>query len=143
VAHPYAETGAGTTGLGTGPRVLVVDDEDLIRWSLRECLSAHGYRVVEAQSAAEALERFYDGVDLVLLDYRLPDANGLEVTDQIRQSSLSCPVLLMTAYGTPELREEAARHNVFRIVEKPFDVPEVVEYVSMVLSPTSAPGAHR
>jgi len=61
------------------PTILVVDDEALIRWSLAERLTAEGYRVVEAATVAEALAKAEEGVDLTLLDYRLPDGEGLSV----------------------------------------------------------------
>ena len=60
--------------------------KQLIRWSLTNRLSDEGYRVLEAGTAAEALERFREGVDLVLLDYRLPDGDGLSVLKQIKDT---------------------------------------------------------
>ena len=56
--------------------ILVVDDEQLIRWSLTERLRSEGYDLAEAATGREALEKARDGVDLVLLDYKLPDLDG-------------------------------------------------------------------
>src|SRR4026207_2470155 len=60
----------------TNATVLIVDDEDLIRWSLRERLRTEGYDILEAGTGKAALDQFKTGVDLVLLDYRLPDIDG-------------------------------------------------------------------
>src|SRR5437588_9637829 len=61
------------------PTVLVVDDEKLIRWSLKERLQAAGYHVSEAADGGEALRRIEEGADLVLLDLKLPDADGVTI----------------------------------------------------------------
>ena len=65
--------------------VLVVDDEALIRWSLTERLKSEGYNVLEAETGRAALEQVGEGVDLVLLDYRLPDTDGVSVLRKIKE----------------------------------------------------------
>ena len=66
------------------PTILVVDDEELVRWSLRQRLEAADYQVVEAATGEAAIEAFKNGVDLVLLDYGLPDTNGIDVLITLR-----------------------------------------------------------
>ena len=66
--------------------VLVVDDEPLIRWSLVNRLKEEGYRTLEAGTGADAVAHHRDGVDLVLLDFALPDSNGLTVLKQIKET---------------------------------------------------------
>ena len=74
------------------PTILVVDDEQLIRWSLSERLTHEGYRVVDADTAKGALERHAEGVDLVLLDYKLPDGDGLSVLKKIKDDVINIVV---------------------------------------------------
>ena len=121
-----------------GFRVLVVDDEDLIRWSLKEGLSSRGHTVIEADRGRVVLETCLNGVDLALLDYRLPDTDGLELAALIRRSSPACKVILMTGYGSPELTRQAAESDVFRVVDKPFDVSEVLDLVERALHATGS-----
>ena len=67
--------------------ILVVDDESLLRVSLRARLDEEGYGLLEAGTAAEALEQLASEPDLVLLDFQLPDGDGLDVLRQIKQRS--------------------------------------------------------
>jgi len=113
-------------------RVLVVDDEALIRWSIVETLARAGHVVVEAGDAATAVRRLTEErepVDVVLVDYRLPDSNGLDLVTTIRQRSPGSAVVLMTAYGTPEVIAGALDLGVHRVLSKPFDMDDLASVV--------------
>jgi two-component system, NtrC family, response regulator AtoC len=88
----------------SGPAtILVVDDERLIRWSLEQQLQREGYAVHSVETGAEALQRMQtDPSDLVLLDVRLPDADGVELLGRLRAADPECLVVMMTAHGGVE-----------------------------------------
>lgn len=109
-------------------RVLVVDDELLIRWSIAETLKEYGYSVLEADNglaALRALQTASPPVDAVLLDYRLPDTNNLSLLAQIRRIAPRTPVVLMTAFGTPEVVEGALRLGAYDVLDKPFEMSDL------------------
>src|SRR5215471_12773979 len=114
------------------PRVLVVDDEALIRWSLAESFADVGYEVTEAGDGASAVARASNGetFDAVVLDYRLPDSNDLHLLETIRQLQPTAAVVMMTAFGTPEVTSGALKLGAYRVVAKPFDVHDMVSLVA-------------
>jgi two-component system response regulator AtoC len=116
--------------------ILVVDDEPLIRWSLVNRLEQEGYRVLEAESAAQAHERRREGVDLVLLDYRLPDADGLSVLKTIRETSPDTLVIMLTGDASVAVAVEAMKQGAFHYATKPFDVDEIALLVERALETT-------
>jgi DNA-binding NtrC family response regulator len=116
--------------------ILVVDDEQLIRWSLVERLSAEGYRMLEAGTGKEALSRFGDGVDLVLLDYRLPDIDGLHVLKQVRQRDPDTLVILLTAFSSVDTAVEVMKQGAYHYATKPFNLDEIVLLVEKALETT-------
>jgi two-component system NtrC family response regulator len=125
------------------PTVLVVDDEHLIRWSLGQQLAASGYGVREAADGAEAL-RLFEGADgprpsLVLLDLKLPDLDGLELLRRMKRARPDCPVIMMTAHGTPETASEALQEGAFRILYKPFNQAFLMDLVRKALEPAPPP----
>ena len=102
------------------PTILVVDDEQLIRWSLTSRLTDEGYRVFEADTAAAALKRVREGVDLVLLDYRLPDSDGLAVLKQIKENDPDT-LVIMSIRVAP--------------TERPGEQDLILEHATVPLSP--------
>jgi DNA-binding NtrC family response regulator len=112
--------------------VLVVDDEPLIRWSLAETLSDRGHTVTEAGDGKEALRVVTlapNRPDVVLLDYRLPDSNDLSLFAAIKRELPEVPIILMTAYGSPEITAGALALGAYRVVSKPFEVQDLVTLV--------------
>jgi len=117
-------------------RILVVDDEKLIRWTLRERLEESGYAVVEAENGAEALLLADEGADLVLLDVKLPDLDGLDVLRRIRERHPDTLVILITALATVENAVEAMKRGAWHYLNKPIDLDELLHYVEKALETT-------
>jgi DNA-binding NtrC family response regulator len=124
------ETGRVATA---GRRALVVDDERLIRWSLAETLSDGGFTVAEAEDGKAAVRALTAGAalpDVVLLDFRLPDSNDLNLLSRIISLVPNGRVILMTAYGTPELASAALERGAFKVLHKPFEMQDVTALVA-------------
>jgi DNA-binding NtrC family response regulator len=113
-------------------RVLVVDDEPLIRWSVAETLGECGYEVVETGDASGARSAVGAGAafDVVLLDYRLPDSDDLGLLASIRHAVPRAQVIMMTAFGKPEVVRGALELGAFRVVNKPFEMQAIASLVA-------------
>jgi DNA-binding NtrC family response regulator len=114
-------------------RVLVVDDELLIRWSVVETLTEKGFIVTEACDAASARRTLADGTqrpDVVLLDLRLPDSNDLGLLATVRREVPNAQIILMTAFGTPEVVKGALDLGALRVLSKPVEVHDLAALVT-------------
>ena len=116
--------------------ILIVDDEDLIRWSLRERLRGDGYEILEAGTGHAALDQFKEGVDLVLLDYRLPDTDGLSILRELKKLDPDILVILLTSLVSVETAVEAMKLGAFHFANKPFNLDEVAVMVGRALETT-------
>jgi DNA-binding NtrC family response regulator len=119
------------------PTILVVDDEQLIRWSLSERLTGEGYDVVEAGQAREALDKFGPDIDVVLLDFRLPDSDGLSVLKKMKASQPDVPIILLTAFSSVETAVEAMKQGAYHYANKPFNLDEIALVVQKALETTA------
>jgi DNA-binding NtrC family response regulator len=126
------------------PRVLVVDDEPLIRWSLSETLADHGCEVVDTGDARGARLAVGDDqpFDVVLLDYRLPDSDDLSLLASIRQTTPTARVILMTAFSRPEVVRGALDLGAYRVINKPFDMKAIAGLVAQAHAAGGAPRGH-
>ena len=113
-------------------RVLVVDDEPLIRWSIGETLSGLGLAVEQAGDAASALRHITagpPGFDVILLDLRLPDMRDLSLLGTVRQLQPEASVIVMTAFDSDEVLERAIALGVQTVLHKPFALGTLVDAV--------------
>jgi DNA-binding NtrC family response regulator len=93
--------------------ILIVDDEKLIRWSLKELLSGEGYTVKAVEDGKSALEALADeSFDLVLLDYMLPDMNGIQILAEIRVTQPDLLVMMITSHSSIEHAVDAMKIGV-------------------------------
>lgn len=114
-------------------RVLIVDDEALIRWTLTETLGERGYQVTEATDANEALAAITNAgepFDVVLLDFRLPDSSDLRLLEKVRELAPGTQVIMMTAHNCPELALGAEALGAYRVINKPFEVDNIAALVN-------------
>jgi DNA-binding NtrC family response regulator len=115
-------------------RILIVDDEALIRKSLSQVLTRRGYDVEVAASAAEARTVFApNGFSLVLLDLRLPDGTGIELLQEFREAQGDLLAIMMTAFSNVETAVEAMRLGAYDYVNKPFKSRDIEVIVRLAL----------
>ncbi|MHC4830360.1 MAG: sigma-54-dependent transcriptional regulator [Planctomycetota bacterium] len=122
------------TRRGPRERILVIDDERLIRMTLGEELRERGFEVFEAETGRQGLaQAMRDNPDVILLDYRLPDLDGLEVLTRLREKGCKVPIVLMTAYSTIETAVKAIQLGAFDYLNKPFEIEALMIRVDKAL----------
>jgi two-component system response regulator AtoC len=107
-------------------KLLIIDDEKLLRNSLRKHFSREGYQVAVAETAHKGMQLFREYLpEVTLLDMRLPDGNGLQVLSQIREINPDAVVIMITAYGGITSAVQAIKNGAQDYITKPFDIDEM------------------
>ncbi|WP_326910082.1 sigma-54-dependent transcriptional regulator [Sedimentibacter sp. MB31-C6] len=115
-------------------RVLIVDDEEIIRLSMNEGLKDLGYNVCTSKDGTEAIEKLKDfRPHVIFLDLRLTAENGLEVLKNIKKFDSEVEVVIMTAYGDIESAVEAIKLGAYDYINKPFDLQEIDIIIKRVI----------
>jgi two-component system nitrogen regulation response regulator GlnG len=116
-------------------KILVIEDDQSMRWVIEKSLTKEGYQVTGASGGMDGLSLARSGnPDLVILDILMPDMDGLTVLKRIKETNPQLPVLIITAQNIMTHAVEAMRHGAFDYLPKPFDVPVLVEFVSRGLA---------
>lgn len=115
-------------------KILVVDDEEILRMLIADTLSFEGFEVEEATDGQEGFEKASaGGYDVILLDYMMPRLTGPEVLEKLRPLGLGIPVIMLTAKAQQSDRDLAAELGAAYFMPKPFSPAELVALVRQVL----------
>lgn len=119
------------------PRILLAEDDEAMRQLLAETLAGRGYQVDEADNGAALATMLEDLLDepsdpestIVISDIYMPGFTGLDVLREMNDLGLRLPVILITAFGDARIHEEATRLGALGVLDKPFDLPELLALV--------------
>lgn len=107
-------------------KIVVIDDEKLLRWSLEQNLGKEGYTVLSAETGADGLNLLSEEQpDIILLDIHLPDISGLSILEKIKKEKRSSIVIMITAFGDVETAVKAIKLGAYDFVEKPFNLEKL------------------
>ena len=125
-----------TSGMG---RVLIVDDEDVVRKVLRATLAEAGYEVVEAEHGGKGIEKIGSDdnplmVDVIICDIRMPKINGIEAISFFRQQYPSVPILVLTGFPDTKMATDLMSKGVFDYLVKPMDQDKLLAAVKAAMA---------
>jgi two-component system, NtrC family, response regulator AtoC len=116
-------------------KILIADDEKNMRWILEKNLKDEGFGVIEAADGEEAFELFLDQEpDMVILDYRMPGIDGIEVLKRIKTINEKVPVIMVTAHGSTDAAVEAMKLGAIDYISKPFEMEELKMAIKKALN---------
>jgi len=122
------------------PTILVTDDEEHVRESIKIVLEDK-YSVITAKNGKEAVDKVIaDGIDLILMDIKMPLMDGLEALKRIKEVDQKIKVIMVTAYGTKDNFLKAMEHGAYDFIVKPFDINELLKTIGEAIRGGHKPG---
>jgi len=119
------------------PKILIIDDEAIVRVSCKKCLVPEGYDVDSAENGIAGLRLVESNTyDLILTDLKMPDMDGIEFLAKIKETHPKAKVIMITGYSTSEHAEMAIKSGAYNYIEKPFTPETLVKAVKEALSST-------
>lgn len=111
--------------------ILIADDDDSIRFVLEKALQKEGYRTFSARNGKETVHLLRsEAIDTIFLDIFMPDVNGLDLIEELREINKTASIIIITAHGTTQIAIEAAKRHAYDYMTKPFDLKEIAPLVS-------------
>lgn len=114
----------------TSPKVLIIDDEDRFRNTMRKLLTVRGLEVASVGSGKEALEKMgTEQYDVAILDVRMPEMTGPQVLAEMRKIAPDIEVIIMTGYASVDTAKEIIRLGAYDYMLKPYTIDELLEKI--------------
>ncbi len=119
---------------GSNARIVVVDDDSLVREAVKDCLESRGYTVEGFGSAEDFLDSdSRENSSCLILDLKLPGINGLELQERLSQTNYRAPIIFVTAHGTDNYRNRALTRGALGFLSKPFRPEDLLTVVEAAL----------
>lgn len=123
------------------PKILVLDDEEIVRVSCKKCLTPEGYDVDVAANGVEGLAMTENNrYDVILTDLKMPDMDGIEFLARVKERHPDTKVIMITGYSTVEHAVKAMRKGAYNYIEKPFTPDALIDAVKEALTGERAEG---
>lgn len=107
-------------------KILIVDDEKNIRVALKQCFKGENYKVEMVNDGYEAIDKLkHEKFDIILMDYQMPNKNGLEVLKTLRENNMETKAIIMTAYGTVDIAVDSMKLGAVDFIRKPFTIDKI------------------
>jgi DNA-binding NtrC family response regulator len=115
-------------------KILVVDDEELICWSLKRTFERHaGHSVCCVYTGNEAIQKIMENqYDVVITDLKLPDVNGHELVKKIKELGVDTPVIVISSYLSDNMLSDMVKYGVVRCINKPFQIEDILNDVEHI-----------